>query len=96
MIKVRLHSGVLTNTLLGAYDYEGGDLIYTVKQGDRSLREPEYDSAAVSVQTDNDQLEKAADNTWLYVGVGAIALALMAVIVGLLTKKKKPVDAEQK
>lgn len=89
-IHVQLHSGVLTNTILGAYDYEGGDQLYTVTYGDRSLTDPEYVAPAQQEQTDEAQNEaETGGNTWLYVGVGVIALAVIAVIIALLTKKKK-------
>ena len=37
-MEITLDKGVLTNRLYGAYDYEGGDLVYTVTYGNRSLR----------------------------------------------------------
>lgn len=96
LIHVQLHSGVLTNTLLGAYDYEGGDLQYTVTYGDRSLREPEYDSNAASVWADAARQDQAAANIWLYTAVGAFALAAIAAVVLLIAKKKKSASGSQK
>lgn len=40
-INVILRAGLLTQTLFGNYDYEGGDLIYTVTPGTRSATDPE-------------------------------------------------------
>ena len=39
---IQLHSGLLTQTLFGAYDYTGADKSYIVTAGDRSVTDPEY------------------------------------------------------
>ncbi len=80
-IHVTLSDGVLTNRLLGEYNYEGGDLDYTVTYGSRSYTEPEVDPAWEE-QTEPDT------NVWLYVGLGAF-VAVIAVLVIILLKKKK-------
>jgi len=88
-IHVQLAKGVLTNTILAAYDYEGGDLIYTVTYGDRSLTEPEYE-APVAAETAEAAAGEAGQNLWLYAAIGAVGLlAAAAVVLAVLKKKKK-------
>jgi len=41
---VKLTSGVLTDAVIGAYNYTGGNLNYVITKGDRSITDPEYDS----------------------------------------------------
>ena len=97
LIKVQLESGVLTNTLMGEYDYEGGNLIYTVTPGSRSLTEPETPAPAEETVDPTEgtegtnAAEPKAENVALYAGVGAFAvvIAAAAVIVILVSKKKK-------
>ena len=84
-IEVQLAKGVLTNTILAAYDYEGGDLVYTLTYGDRSLTEPEYETPV----TEEEEETPAKQNTWLYAGIGAFALVALAAVLLVLKKKKK-------
>ena len=90
-IKVQLHSGVLTNSLLAAYQYEGGDLVYTVTYGNRSITDPEripnngVNGATVEYQA-----------VLLYAGVGVFAVAVIAVAAVLILKKKKSPAGEAK
>ena len=93
-IYLQLHSGLVTYTIFGAYDYEGENGIYTITYGDRSVTEPEYDpSMAVSTE----QTQKTdSGNALLYAGVGVIALAAIAGVVLLLLKKKKSPAGEGK
>ena len=90
-IYVTLDSGVLTNRVFGAYNYEGGEQVYVITYGDRSVTEPEYD-ASLAVKTDA-PVEQNQQNTesdiWLYAGIGAFVLVIAAVVI-LLLKKKKP------
>ena len=93
-IKVQMHSGVLTNTILGKYDYEGGDLHYVLTYGDRSLTEPEFVAAAEPAAL---QEQKAGGgDILLYAGIGVIGLAAIAAVVLLLLKKKKSPAGEGK
>jgi hypothetical protein len=94
-IKIQLHSGVLTNTILGAYNYEGGDLHYTITYGDRSLVDPEYEGPS-NVGTEEQTQQKTNGNIWLYAGVGVFGLAVIAAVVLLILKKKKSPAGEQK
>lgn len=41
MIRIQLYSGFLTDALLAAYDYQGGNRVYTITYGSRSLTDPE-------------------------------------------------------
>ena len=84
-IHVTLASGVLTNKVQGAYHYEGGDLVYVITYGDRSLTEPEYDEALAN----KDKEDSAIGDVLLYVGIGVFVLAIAAVVVVLILKKKK-------
>ncbi len=94
-IELTLDSGKLTNRILGAYHYEGGDCVYTVTYGDRSMTDPEYDAALAYTADKTEEAQKTAD-IWLYVGIGAVVLALAAVAVLLLKKKKAGKPAETK
>jgi len=90
-MNVQLESGILTNTILAEYDYEGGDLLYTVTYGDRSTREPEYEAPLASDETQTEQTQEAAKSgdTWLYVGIGAFVVAIIAIAAVVIGKKKK-------
>lgn len=90
-IGVQLHSGVLTNSILGVYDYEGGDLIYTITYGDRSLTDSEYVEPTKPMGSENDtqQAAPAKTNTALYVGIGIAGLLAIAAIVLVALKKEK-------
>ena len=92
-MEVTLHSGVLTNSLFGVYDYEGGDLVYTVTAGDRSLTEPE--DVDWGTEDSDQQTKKAATgDIWLYAAIGIVALAVIAAVV-LVIKKKAGKTAEK-
>ena len=79
-IGVTLETGTLTRTVIGAYDYEGGDLQYVITAGNRSITDPE------PVPETN----TAADITDLvWIPVAVVAAAVPAAIVLLLLKKKK-------
>jgi len=95
-IKVQLHSGILTNTILGAYNYEGGDLHYTITYGDRSLTDPEYEGPA-NIQTEASarQTPVKTGDVILYVAIGAVVLALAGVALILLKKKKADAPADK-
>ena len=80
--QITLDSGVLTNRLLGVYNYERSeDGIYTVTYGNRSITEPEFFAETGLFD---------GGNGALYVGVGAfVVLAAAAVVLIVLLKKKK-------
>lgn len=89
-MEVSLDKGVLTNRLIGAYDYQGGDRVYTVTYGDRSLTQPEIDPELRQMK--HEQVQTEADeekDTLLYVIIGVIGLAVIAGAALLIGKKKK-------
>ena len=88
---VTLSDGVLTNRVLGEYDYEGGDLYYTVTYGSRSYTEPEIDTP----DTETTDETQSAANVWLYTGVGVFVIAVAAVVLLVLKKKKAAKPATQ-
>ena len=90
-IEVTLDSSVLTQRILGAYHYEGGNLVYTVTYGDKSMTDPEFDP---NLEGDKEETpvtpaETEESNTLLYVGVGIVALVIIALGAFLVIKKKK-------
>ena len=90
-IEVTLDSSVLTQRILGAYHYEGGNLVYTVTYGDKSMTDPEFDP---NLPGDKEEApvtpaETEKTNTLLYVGVGIVALVIIALGAFLVIKKKK-------
>ena len=95
---VTLDSGLLTQRVFGSYDYEGGDCVYLVTYGDRSLTDPEYDPAMlVKAEAGEDtQKTQAGTDVLLYAGIGVVGLAAIAGAVLLITKKKKSAAVETK
>lgn len=96
-IELVLAEGYVTHQIQGAFHYEGSNQEYIITYGDRSIVEPEYDPNLVpQEETDTDQA-KNQENTkrdiWLYVGVGAVALIILAVGAVLILKKKKTPEA---
>ena len=89
-MNIRLHSGFLTQLLRGAYNYEGGDTIYIVTAGTRSLTEPEVSAQAQDTgSTDGEDRITITPTVWI--GGGALAVAVIAIVLILLIlgKKKK-------
>jgi len=93
-LPITLHSGLLTKQVIGAYNYEGGDLQYLITAGNRSITDPEYDPASED-QSQKQQTAKSGD-VLLYVIIGGVALAAIAGAVLIISKKKKPAEAENK
>ena len=88
-----LHSGLITQAILAAYDYEGGELNYVVTYGDKSMTQIEP-GAEENIIGKTQQTEAApAADVWLYVGIGAVALAAIAGAI-LFLKKKKPAETK--
>ena len=90
-IGVTLDSGVLTQRVYGAYNYEGGNCVYTITYGDRSLTDPEIDASLLAVAQDD---AVNAMNIWLYAGVGVFVLAIAAVVIAVVAGKKKKAAKE--
>lgn len=59
-IRVQIYSGFLTDVFLAAYDYEGGNRVYTVTYGNRSLTDPEKETAVEETALPETKPEKAA------------------------------------
>ena len=103
-IHVNLYDGVLTQQVLGFYDYEGGDLDYIITAGSRSVtdpeqiqveeNEPEETPTEPGGDTKTPGEEEGNANIALIAGIGGIVLviAAAAVLIVLLAKKKKPVQ----
>ncbi len=87
-IELTLDSGVVTNRLFGAYHYEGGEQVYTITHGDRSITDPEYDASLVpGAKGDADQAD--VGDVILYAVIGVFVVAVAAVVALLIAKKKK-------
>ena len=80
-----MHSGLLTDWVWGTYNYEGGDLKYTITYGDRSVTEPQQKEPPVETKG---QTATATDNVVLYVAVGGFAVLILAAVLVILGKKK--------
>lgn len=96
---VTLDAGLLTQRVDGYYDYEGGDLVYTLTYGERSMTDPEYDpSLVVKTGATEQTQQKGTGKTdiLLYVGIGVIGLAAIAGAVLVIAKKKKSASTETK
>ena len=85
-IELVMHSGLLTDWVWGAYDYEGGDLKYTITAGDRSLTEPEQKDPPATDEEAKPGKEISGD-VLLYAGIGIIAVAVLAAVLLILKKK---------
>ena len=96
-IELVLDSGVVTNRVLGAYHYEGGNQEYTITYGDRSIVDPEIDESLIpqqeqtqtQAQTQAQAKAAAKTNTVLYIAIGVLAVVVILVGVLVATKKKK-------
>ena len=102
-INVILRAGLLTQTLFGNYDYEGGDLIYTVTPGTRSATDPEKlpgsenpetqptePSEGTEAPTEPDQTENDRGvGGWIAALAALVVAAAAAVVIPLAIKKKK-------
>ena len=96
-IGITLDSGLLTQRVFGSYNYEGGNQVYTITYGERSLTDPEYDPNLVAAPDVSDQQNKiAGTDVLLYAGVGIFAVAILAVAAWLILKKKKSAGAVKK
>lgn len=94
---VALAKGVLTNTLFGAYNYEGGNGNYVVTCGDRSITDPEpvpqtpapeTPDATTPGDTTAPGAEAEGQGWILWAGIGAaVVVAAVAAVLVLLKKK---------
>ena len=96
-VDITIFDGVLSQWVHGVYNYEGGDQHYILTAGDRSLTDPEpYGEQPQTQQPQQTQNEKKTGDTWLYVGIGAVALVAIAGVVLVILKKKKSPAGETK
>ena len=102
-MNITLHSGLLTQSLFGVYNYEGGNCQYTVTTGDRSVTEPEFDATMLPQQDPvEDPTSPAGEqntnaiNPVVFIGGGAMAavIAAVAIIIVAVSKKKKTVASK--
>lgn len=89
-VNITLSSGVVCQRVQGVYDYVGGNLVYTLTAGDRSVTDPEDFGPNPPSEETSATEHTAKNNTWLYVGIGVFALAAAAVVLLILKKKKTP------
>ncbi len=98
LFHITLDSGLLTQRLYGAYNYEGGDCRYTVTYGDRSLTDPEIPAAEETQPTETqpgntEPGTQGGSGLLIPVICGAGVLAAAAVILLILRSKKKGKEA---
>ena len=84
-IQVDIHSGLLTQRVFGTYDYEGGELVYTITPGDRSMTDPEL---APGTEDTAEGPGKDTGDVLLYVGIGVVALLAVGAAVLVISKKR--------
>ena len=90
-INVDLQSGLLTDTVIGSYDYEGADLQYVITAGDRSMTDPEKEAVAGEnepVTDESEQTQQEKDFPWIVLVIAGGALLLMLILLLLLRRKK--------
>lgn len=101
-IEVTLSDNVLTNRIWGDYDYEGGNLIYTITYGNRSVIDPEKNGAPqepvedptqggaenVATPTEDEKIEPK-DNTGMLAGIAAVVLVMAAAVIAIVVVAKK-------
>ena len=106
LVNVYLEKGVLTKTLFGNYDYEGGNGVYTVTYGDRSATDFEVEEIAedltepsgtiADATNPNIPAEQQGGNGVIYIAIGAIVAALAAAIAIVLAVKIKSSKRDKK
>ena len=99
LIDLELETGVLTNTIIGAYNYEGGDRFYTVTYGERSMTDLEPIPTEPAEQpeetpaTEPAVVEQVEGSTSIVLpivlGVAALAIVLVVLIWLVSSKNKK-------
>ena len=101
-MNIDLEEGVLTSTVLGAYDYEGGNLHYTLTAGDRSVTDVEVYVPAAEQPKTPDETTVPTDGTveqGVSLGIGGVIaisavliVAVIAVLAVVAAKKKKKAE----
>lgn len=107
LVHVYLEKGVLTKTLFGNYDYEGGNGVYTVTYGNRSATDFEVEEMAEEPAEPSETITEATESTMpaeqpqrsngvIYVAIGAMMAALAAAVAIVLAVKKKSSKQDKK
>lgn len=101
-VHIQLYDGLLTQQVVGFYNYEGGDLDYIITAGSRSVTDPEAaqtqdDEPVEDPTAPGDEIKPGEDNKLsgaLIAGIGGIVVVVVAaaVLIAVLAKKKKPVQ----
>ena len=85
-----LNEGVVSQWVYGVYHYEGGDKVYVLTAGDRSITDPEPYELPQSGDAQPVKNTAAANrDVLLYVGIGVLGIAAVAVVALIGVKKKK-------
>ncbi len=105
-IDVTLHSGLLTDWVWGAYNYEGSNLNYTITYGDRSITDPEIhteteepvedpyqDGEPTEAPTEGEK-EAPKGNAGLIAGIAAVVVVIAAAAVAIVAAAKKKKTAK--
>lgn len=106
-INIKLASGLLTQRLYGAYDYEGSNCEYVVTVGNKSETDPEFDVSMLSQEEpveeptevptgeDEQKTDKKVSPVILIAGIAmAVVIAAAAIIILAASKKKKPASGK--
>ena len=97
-VEIEISDGVLTNKVYGEYNYEGGDLVYTITAGDRSLTDPEF--VTVTQKIEDETEDSDGNGAGIVLPIVGEGIAILAIVGGILLiigkKKKKGEDEEQK
>ena len=101
-VGITIYEGVLSQWVFGVYNYEGGNQVYVITAGDRSITDPEdyevaqpetepqpEETTGATAGTETEQTAEGADDTMLYAGIGGIAVLLIAAAAVVIVKKKK-------
>jgi len=89
-VNLVLAEGVLSQWVFGVYHYEGGNRVYVLTAGDRSVTDPEpYGETQEETPQPDKTDETGSGNVLLYVGIGVVALVAIGGVLLIVRKKKK-------
>ena len=88
-VMLTLDSGMVSQRVFGVYNYEGGDQVYVLTAGNRSVTDMEIDDEA--------QVDKPVENSnWMYIGIIILATVILgALVVTAVVKSKKKAAQNQ-
>lgn len=104
-IEIELSEGLLTNRVFGEYGYEGGNLVYTITAGDKSMTDPEQGEVTPpGGETDtSSETEKATGEdqsgevgAWPFIAAGAAIIVVIGAVLLIIGRKKSKKDEEDK